>query len=126
MQRGVYAHPQVMKGMACKTLFIVGAVLLLAGFPSINAAAGCGCKCSSTYNGYCNTQRWGWYGARMGVASVEEARRDLTDYYADSDARVGKVIEKPDYFEAEVLDKDNIMINRVIIHKRSGRIRSIL
>ena len=80
---------------------------------------------SSTYNGYCYNQNWGWYGARKSVKSAEEARRDLAEFYADSDVKIGKIRESSIYFEAEILNKDNRLIDRVIIHKRSGRIRSI-
>lgn len=111
--------------MTGKSLFIVAVSLLVAGILNAEAASCRGCGCNSTYSGYCNNQRWGWYGARKTVPSAEEARRDLVEYYADSKAKVGKIIEKPGYFEAEILDNDNKLLDRVIIHKRSGRIRSI-
>jgi len=107
-----------------KISLIVGALLFTAMLHT-EAAACRECGCNKTYDGYCNNQRWGWYGARKSVSSVEEARRDLTEYYAESDVKVGKVIEKPGYFEAEILGKDKKLADRVIIHKRSGRIRSI-
>lgn len=112
--------------MAGKTVSIVGVSLLLAAMLHSESAACRECGCNKTYDGYCNNQRWGWYGARKSVQSVEEARRDLTEYYADSGAKVGKIKDKSGYYEAEVLNKDNKLMDRVIIHKRSGRIRSIL
>lgn len=111
--------------MAGKTVFIVGVSLLLAAMLHSEAAACRECGCNKTYDGYCNNQRWGWYGARKSVQSVKEARRDLTEYYAGSGAKVGKIIEKSAYFEAEILDNDKKLMDRVVIHKRSGRIRSI-
>jgi hypothetical protein len=111
--------------MAGKTVFIVGVSLLIAALMQTEVVACRECGCNKAYGGYCNNQRWGWYGARKSVQSVEEARRDLTEYYADSGARVGKIIEKSAYFEAEILDKDKKLMDRVVIHKRSGRIRSI-
>lgn len=110
--------------MVGKTLFIVGVSLLLAAMLHTEAAACRDCGCYNS--GYRSNQRWGWYGARKNVPSAEEARRDLTDYYADSGAKIGKITDKSGYYEAEILDKDKKLIDRVIIHKKSGRIRSIL
>lgn len=110
--------------MAGKTVFVVGVSLLLATMLHTEAVACRECGCNNS--GYRSNERWGWYGARKSVPSAEEARRDLTDYYADSGTKIGKITEKSGYFEAEILDKDKKLVDRVIIHKRSGRIRSIL
>ncbi|MDD2733471.1 MAG: hypothetical protein PHF56_06030 [Desulfuromonadaceae bacterium] len=111
--------------MTGKTTLIAAASLLLTVMLHTEVWACRECGCNKTYNGYCNNQRWGLYGARKSVSSVEEARRDLTDYYADSDLKVGRIIEKPGYFEAELLDRNQKKADTVIINKRSGRIRSI-
>lgn len=110
--------------MIGNTLLIGGVSLLLAAMLQTEAAACRECGCYNS--GYRSNQRWGWYGARKSVPSAEEARRDLTDYYADSGAKIGKITDKSGYYEAEILDKDKKLIDRVIIHKKSGRIRSIL
>jgi hypothetical protein len=39
--------------------------------------------------------------------------------------RLGKMEERGWYFEAEILDPDGTMIDKVIVDKRAGRIRSI-
>lgn len=114
--------------MQFKFSFIVGISLLVAAMQSADALACQSCMdqgWNSTYNGYCNNQNWGWYGARKSVTSVEEARRDFVEYYAGTDVKVGRIVEKAGYFEAEILDRNNKVVDRVIIHKRSGRIRSI-
>ncbi len=97
--------------------------MFLATLLHSEAAACYECGCNNS--GYRSNERWGWYGARKSVPSAEEARRDLADYYADSAAKIGKITEKSGYFEAEILNRNNKLIDRVIIHKRSGRIRSI-
>lgn len=101
---------------------------MLAAMQSSDAVACQSCMdrgWNNTYNGYCNNQNWGCYGARKIVTSVAEARRDLLEYYAGTDVKVGKILEKSGYFKAEILDKSDKLVDRVIIHKRSGRIRSI-
>ena len=114
--------------MTFKLLLIGGVSLLVAAIQSSDAVACQSCMdrgWNSTYNGYCNNQNRGWYGARKSVNSIEQARRDIVEYYAGTDVTVGRVIEKSGYFEAEILDNGNKLVDRVIIHKRSGRIRSI-
>lgn len=114
--------------MTGKSLIIVGVSLLFAVIQNSEAVACRSCTdqgWDSTYNGYCNNQSWGWYGARKSVSSVEQARRDFVEYFAGNEVKVGRITEKSGYFEAEIFDNGNKLIDRVIIHKRSGRIRSI-
>lgn len=114
--------------MTGKYLSIVGLSLLVIVMQNTEAVACRSCTdkgWNSTYNGYCNNQSWGWYGARKSVSSVEQARRDIVEYFSGSEVKVGKIVEKSGYFEAEIFDISNKLIDRVIIHKRSGRIRSI-
>lgn len=73
----------------------------------------------------CNNQRLEGYGARKSVTTIGEARRELKEQYAGSNLIVGNVVEKSSYYEAEILDKSKRLIDKVIIHKQSGRIRSI-
>ncbi|AFP20462.1 hypothetical protein GSU3563 [Geobacter sulfurreducens PCA] len=111
--------------MRGKLLLMVSLILLAGALLHSEASACEQCGCNTTYNGYCSNQRWGWYGARKSVSSLEEARRDLTEYYADRDVQVGKIVEKTSYYEAVILDRNKKPVDRVIIHKRSGRIRSV-
>jgi hypothetical protein len=111
-----------------RSLFIAGASLLLVAFLNTEAAAcgWCGGQdYNNAFNGTCSRQRWDGYGERKQVTSTEEARRNLAECYADADATVGKITDRPDYFEAEIFDRDQRLIDRVILHKWSGRIRSI-
>lgn len=66
------------------------------------------------------------YGAKKPVTSIKEARSALAEYFKDKDVKIGSIEEKELYFEAEILDKDGKeVVDRVIIDKRTGRIRSI-
>jgi hypothetical protein len=65
------------------------------------------------------------YGEKKPVMTVREARAALEEYYKGKDVEVGEIIEKELFFEAEVLDNKGKAADRVIIDKRTGRIRSI-
>ena len=56
---------------------------------------------------------------------MRDAQRMLNDYYMRRNMRIGPIRENRSYFEADVLDRNNRFTDRVIIDKRSGRIRSI-
>ncbi len=77
------------------------------------------------FGDYCPGPRRGWYGARKAVKSAQEARKILEEYFAADDLRVGKIKERETFFEAEIFDKENVLIDRIIVEKRNGRIRSI-
>jgi hypothetical protein len=106
-------------------IILIMAVAALATAPVVTADNGCDCCCDKPYGGYRASPRWGWYGARQNVASVSEAREYLSEYYASSNIRVGPVIERNGYFEAEIYRKGNAKRDRVIIDKGCGRIRTI-
>ena len=72
----------------------------------------------------CN-KRSGWYGARREVASADQARAILADYFAGRKVTIGPLKERPMFFVAEIHDAAGKLIDKVIVHKRSGRIRSI-
>lgn len=81
--------------------------------------------CSPEKRGRCGKRRGDWYGARQPVADAAEARRLLVNYFSGQDYRVSDVTEKKWGFRAEILDKSGKVIDRVMIDKRSGRIRSL-
>lgn len=76
------------------------------------------------YGGYCQGPRWGWYGARQPVATVEDARKHLEKFFEGQDVVIGTITEQGMFFKADVKDRKGKIIDQVIIHKRSGRIRS--
>ena len=85
----------------------------------------CGWRDRRPYGGYCQGPRGGWYGAKNPVKTADEARSLLKRYFEDQDVIIGKITEKEWYFEADIKDKKKILVDRVIVDKRTGRIRSI-
>lgn len=77
------------------------------------------------YGDYCPDHRWGWYGAKRVVKSPEEARRILEIYLKGYDVLIDSIKEKERFFEAEIKDKNKILLDILIIDKRTGMIRSI-
>ena len=67
----------------------------------------------------------GKYGEKRAVSSTDEARKVLSEYFSKRNVKVGKIKERQLYFEAEITDKNNEVVDVVIIDKRTGRIRSI-
>jgi hypothetical protein len=67
----------------------------------------------------------GGYGERRAVRSRGDAQRMLNDYYMRRSMRIGPIREDRFYYEADILDRNNRFMDRVIIDKRSGRIRSV-
>lgn len=79
----------------------------------------------SPYGSYHYGPRWGWYGAKREVKTTNEARKILEQYFENEDFFIGDVKENGRFFRAEIRDRNKILIDRVIIDKRTGRIRSI-
>jgi hypothetical protein len=83
-------------------------------------------SCSPEMRGRCGKRRGDWYGARQPVSSAAEARKLLLSYFTGQEYTVSEVSEKKWGFRADILDRDRkIIIDRVMIDKRSGRIRSL-
>lgn len=66
----------------------------------------------------------GWYGHKRPVLRDDEAAKILTRYYEAKGLTVGKLREHKDFFQTEVYRGDTC-VDRVIIHKATGRIRSL-
>jgi hypothetical protein len=106
---------------------VIGLTSVIVAPSTASAEGGCQCDwCTRRPYGRSAPGDGGRYGAKAPVKTAEEARKRLEAYYDDEDLVVGKVSEKPLYFEASVKHKDGRLVDRVIIDKRSGRIRSIL
>lgn len=65
------------------------------------------------------------YGQKQKITTSAEAQKALKNYFAGKDLIIGEVIEKELYFEADVMDRNKAVIDKVIVDKRTGRIRSI-
>ena len=90
------------------------------------ARDGCNWCDRRPYGDYCDRSRWGRYGAKNPVKSAAEARERLEEFFADEDVTVGEITNHDKYYQAEIHDADDQLVDRVIIDKRTGRIRSIL
>jgi len=65
------------------------------------------------------------FGERRAVTTHEEARAVLRKYFSNKDVAIGEIVEKELFFKAEIRDRGNALIDKVIIDKRTGRVRSI-
>jgi hypothetical protein len=81
--------------------------------------------CRPEMRGRCGKRQGDWYGARQAVADLSQARALLLNYFSGRGYTVSGITEKRWGFRAEILDKDGNIIDRVMIDKRSGRIRSL-
>ncbi|MDD2540582.1 MAG: hypothetical protein PHH28_06000 [Desulfuromonadaceae bacterium] len=75
--------------------------------------------------GRCGKRRGDWYGARQPVSNATEARNLIQNYFAGQGYTTSGVTERRWGFWAEIIDKDGKIVDRVMIDKRSGRIRSL-
>ncbi|MBF0506463.1 MAG: hypothetical protein HQL09_06480 [Nitrospirae bacterium] len=78
------------------------------------------------YGTYCPGHRWGWYGAKRAVGTAEDARRILVEYFSPKgNFKIGEIRERKWFFEADIRNEGDKLIDTVIVDKRTGRIRSI-
>lgn len=77
------------------------------------------------YGGYCRGPQWGWYGAQRRIRTEEDARAYLEKFFEGQDLAIGPITERGRFFNADILDKDKKIVDRVILDRRSGRIRSL-
>jgi hypothetical protein len=113
-----------MKGLS-KTGFLL---LIFLIFPGLSYAQMGWCpmwRDRAPYGDYCPNSQRGWYGAKRAVKSVQEARKILGEYLKGYDVLIDTIREKEWFFEAEIKDKNNTLLDILIVDKRTGRIRSI-
>lgn len=82
-------------------------------------------SCTPEMRGRCGKRRGDWYGARQPVAGAAEARQLLLNYFSGQEYTVSGIVEKKWGFRADIFDRNGTLIDRVMIDKRSGRIRSL-
>lgn len=81
---------------------------------------------NAPYGDYCPGSRRGWYGARKKVLTLREAKAILAEYVSRyRDMKVVNIQERKRFFIAEIKDKNDFVVDIVILDKRTGRIRSI-
>ncbi len=78
------------------------------------------------HGNYSEGAGWGWYGERKKVITPAEVKRVLLRYFSSYEAvRISNIKERGRFFEAEIRDVRGNLLDRVIVDKRSARIRSI-
>jgi hypothetical protein len=107
-------------------VFLLGMLLI----PAVSKAQPPGCGMmyrGMPYGRFCPGPRSRPYGAPKPVRTAGEARQLIESYYSGYSQHLhcGKIEEKNWYFEADVLDRNGLLADRVIVDKRTGRIRSI-
>ena len=80
---------------------------------------------SSAADGQVRKNSQGSYGERQEVATAGDARKVLKKHFAGKNVIIGEITERERYFEAEVMDSRSAVIDKVIIDKHTGRVRSI-
>ncbi len=109
---------------AILTLVIACIFTVAPGLVNIQKHASVPIVCGAGESPYGGSKN-GAYGEKKAVTTVKEALDAFREYFAKRDVRIGEVRGKDLYFEADVRDRNNNLIDKVIIDKRTGRIRSI-
>src|SRR5574340_386212 len=107
--------------MPVKNAVLFSLFMLMFYFSSLTFA---GAENASPLRGYKKGSAETGYGEKRPVTNVEEAREALTEYFAKKDVKIGEIREQELFFEAEIRDKNNNLVDKVIVDKRTGRIRS--
>ncbi len=77
------------------------------------------------YGGFKHSNKRGVYGKPFVVQNKEEAIEIAKKYFESKHIKFGNISERRKFFIIEVLDENDNIIDIILIHKRSGRIRSI-
>jgi hypothetical protein len=79
------------------------------------------------YGQFCPGMRGGPYGERKPVRTKDEAKQALEQYFESTGKKVGigAIEERRWFFVAEVLNPEGMLIDKALVDKRTGRIRSI-
>ncbi|MGQ9571158.1 MAG: hypothetical protein ACUVUQ_10050 [Thermodesulfovibrionales bacterium] len=65
------------------------------------------------------------YGERKVIKTERDARRVLLKHFLSGRERIGEIKDRNLFFEVEIRSRDNKTIDKIIIDKRTGRIRSV-
>ena len=97
-------------------------IMLLLASPAA-AERRCSPDGRGTYGDYCPGPHSGWYGAGAANGTKEQAEKSLKAYFG-AGVTVTITGERGCFFEAEIVEAGKLK-DKVIIHKKDGRIRSI-
>jgi hypothetical protein len=76
------------------------------------------------YGGYCKGPKWGWYGAGRQVKTEQEVRELVAEFLVETELAPGEIKDEKTYFEVEVRNEDDEVVDLLIVDKRTCRIRS--
>lgn len=110
-----------MKAFAPQSLVGLALVLLLAAPAAAERYCAGGGK--GPYGDYCPGPQSGWYGSGAAIKTAEQAKKAIQEYFGGS-VTVTITGEKGCFFEADIAEGGKLK-DRVIIHRKDGRIRSI-
>lgn len=80
------------------------------------------------YGQFCpGSHRGGPYGERNPVSTVEQATQAIEKCLSirNQGLHAGRTLDNRGYFEVEVMDRNGVIVDRLIVVKRNGRVRSI-
>lgn len=77
------------------------------------------------YGTYYADPRERCYGERKAIRDERDARKVLLKHFSPSRETIGNIKDRNLFFEVEIRNKDNKIVDRLIIDKRTGRIRSV-
>jgi hypothetical protein len=113
--------------MRTLTLCIALLIIIMAPLPAAAQHGSRGMYKGAPYGHFCPGMGMGPYGVRRAIKTAAEAKKVIETYFSSlgQSVRIEKVEERQWYFEADVLDQDGATMDRVIVDRRTGRIRSI-
>lgn len=83
-------------------------------------------ECQPTYGHYWRSSKWGWYGARRVVRTPVEAQEILDQFFVQNRGiKVVRIRERAHFFMAELINSKGVIVDLILIDKRTGRIRSM-
>ncbi len=108
-------------------LILIAVMLLTVPILSWAQPEGHGPYRGMPYGHFCPGMGMGPYGVRKAVRTADEAKQVVDRYFSSRGEALhcGKVEEKDLYFETEILDDKGVLVDKAIVDKRTGRIRSI-
>jgi hypothetical protein len=110
--------------IACAAIFF--ALLPVAEFSYAQQTKKETVDCQPVYGHYWRSYKWGWYGARREVRTPVEAKEIIEQFLLpDRGIRIVRMREKAHFYIAEVINNKGVLVDLILIDKRTGRIRSM-
>lgn len=75
------------------------------------------------FGGYLEQGKCGCYGAKTAIKTADEARKVVEEFLVGHDLHTGSIDERPNFFKVDLLDRNGIVQDVVIVHKDTGRVR---